>query len=147
MRGGGYETEEDLRREGAVVVLLEDKWKCAGRKLKVSYKIDYALTRIATGVEAIFAFCEIKCVNYPWSVFERVGGYRMSLDKWMSAQHLCLMSGVPFVLVVASGEDIRYLRTEDFVHDGVVWNGRSDRGDKDDFEPQVVLGVDRFRAL
>lgn len=147
MRGGGYETKDDLLNEQAIAAVLEDKWKCAARKMRVSYKLDFALTRIIDGVEQVFAFCEVKCPRYSWQMFEHGGGYRISFEKWMAAERLCKAAGVPFMLVVSAEGDTRYLKTSEFDHDGIVWNGRADRGDPDDMEPMACLDVRRFRSL
>lgn len=152
MRGGGYETSENLRAEGEVVALLEQRWQCAAHKLRVSYKLDYALCRIEAGhthqtSERIFAFCEIKTRSMSWEQLGRVGGFMLSLDKWMAAKELSTVGGVPFLLVVRAAGDTQWLKAESFDHDGLVWQGRKDRGDDGDCEPHVVLDVSRFRAL
>jgi len=151
MRGGGYETSDDMRREGEIVSLIEQRWKCGAQKLKVSYKLDYALTRVMPGPqqssERIVAFCEIKTRKLPWEAIDRIGGFMISMDKWLTAQHLSSMASVPFVLAVSCDGDLRYICTEDFSHDGVIWQGRGDRGDAGDYEPHVLLAVKRFRAL
>ena len=151
MRGGGYETSDDLWREGEIIHLIEGRWKCGARKLNVSYKLDYALTRVVPGPhqssERIFAFCEIKTRKLPWDAIDRIGGYMISMDKWLTAQHLSFMASVPFVLVVSCDGDKRYLSTDKFDHDGAIWQGRGDRNDAGDYEPHVLLAVKRFRAL
>lgn len=152
MRGGGYETEDDLRAEGEVVALLEERWRCGAQKLRVSYKLDYALCRVIEGVthqtsERVFAFCEVKTRTDSWENLDRIGGYLIALDKWAAAEELCRIGRVPFVLVVRADGDVRYLKTEQFDHDGLVWQGRKDRNDKGDFEPHVLLDVKRFRSL
>lgn len=157
MRGGGYETEADRVSERNIIGMVEDKWNCMGKKLKVSYKLDYALTRMdltapKQSAERIMAFCEVKTRKLPWDAMDRIGGYMISLDKWMAAEELSMKGNVPFILIVSADGDTRYLKIDrfsqgGFEHDGLIWQGRADRNDEGDFEPHVLLNIRRFKVL
>ena len=136
-----YETEADLAREDAVASIIEDQWKCKLVKLPNSYHLDFAATR---GGKCV-AFCEVKTRNYTMENIGHMGGYLLSLQKWIAARDMSMSSGVPFILVVRTLDGVYYSVFEsDFLPDNLLVRGRKDRGDWQDIEPCVLLKTSRF---
>jgi len=82
-----YESAENLDKERDVALFLEEKWKCEAVKMPIKYGLDYTFRRN----KELVGFCEIKCLNYELSQFDRMsGGYFISLGKFMSAKSLYL---------------------------------------------------------
>jgi hypothetical protein len=138
-----YESDEDLERESVVVRALEMAWKCKMIKLPIKYHLDFVVTRADKAV----AFCEIKTRNYTWAEIDAFGGYLISIDKWMSAENLNRISGLPFLLIVKAKDDLYYATFTEFKPDDVVVRGRTDRKDWQDIEPCVLLDTKRFNRL
>lgn len=152
-----YETIEDLAKEEGVARVLARRWNAEAVKLKRFYAVDYAFCRdevVTTTFDGrevtrslAAAFAEIKTRSYPWAALERLGGYAVSLEKWTAAQALSTMAGLPFIIAVCAAGDLRYAVAGDFSHDGVVYGGRSDRGDPSDKEPMILLRERRFKPV
>jgi hypothetical protein len=138
-----YETKEHLTVEQKIADRLTQRVKCEVLKLPIRYHLDYALQRDAQ----IIAFAEIKTTKYELSVHKSYGGFKMSFAKWIAAEQMCRLGRVSFILLVGFPEGIRYLRTNTFEHEGLVWWGRKDRSDAQDMEPAVILSIDRFQPL
>jgi hypothetical protein len=139
-----YESEADLAREGGVAAIIEGLWGCKLVKLPISYHLDFAATRAAKCV----AFCEVKTRNYSMQDIDKMGGYLLSLRKWIAARDLCLGSGVPFILVVKTLDGVYYAAfVTDFLPDDLLVRGRKDRDDWQDIEPCVLLKVKRFTQI
>lgn len=138
-----YETEKHLEKERHTALFFEQIFQCTLRKLPIKYQLDYAAERQGS----IKAFIEIKCPNYTFEQFKKIGCYKISFAKWCAAEQMSRVAGVPFVLVVGLLDQVRYMRTDDFMADSVTWWGRTDRNDSQDMEPAVVLHLDRFVML
>lgn len=136
-----YETSEDLEREGAVAAIVESQWNCKLVKLPKSYHLDFAATR---GGKCV-AFCEVKTRNYTMEHIGQMGGYLLSLQKWIAARNMSLSTAVPFILVVKTLDGVYYAAFDtDFLPDNLLVRGRKDRGDWQDIEPCVLLKTHRF---
>jgi len=135
------ETAEHLQQELDVVSLLTERWKCDARKLPHRYSIDFAFTRN----HKIAAFCEIKSTKYEFASFAKYGGYLLSLYKWNAAKALCATTFLPFFLVIEDPDkQIWYLKTEHFNDLPLRYYGTYKRDNKQDTEPCVVIGLDKF---
>lgn len=137
-----YETEEDLQRESLVIKQVEAAWQCQAVKLSVKYSLDYALKR----GDSMMAFCEIKTRNYSMTDIGKMGGYLLSLGKWMAAKQLSESTNLPFMLVVQTLDAVYYSKNP-FNHKKVLFRGRTDRNDWQDVEPCVLLDTENFVRL
>jgi len=136
-----YENAANLEKERTVALFLEQKWKCETSKLPIKYGLDYTLKRN----KELVGFCEIKCLNYELSQFNRMSnGYFISLGKFMSAKSLVEFTKLPFFLVLNTIDGIYYRKFMDFDNLKFVVNGRKDRNDWQDIEPMVLLDTDTF---
>lgn len=135
-----YETEVNLEKERDLALFFENLYECKLRKLPIRYHLDYAVEREGR----IQAFIEIKTTKYTVDQHKAYGGFKLSFAKWMAAEQMSRVAGVTFLLLVGFPDGPRYLRVDQFKHDGLVWWGRQDRGDSQDMEPAVVLSMDRF---
>ena len=138
-----YETEANRINERAVAKLIEGKWNCKCVKLKQAYALDYALIRDGK----VIAFMEIKCRNYTMDKLNSMGGFMISVHKWLEAKAICDVSSVPLCLVVRTHDGVWYHKTSDFLNDGIGFGGRLDRGDDQDVEPVILLKGNRFKNI
>jgi hypothetical protein len=140
-----YETGEDLQNELNLATKIEKIWKCKFRKMPMQYKIDFALERN----KKIVAFCEIKERSYSMDEIDSMGGYKISLAKWMAGIQLMQQTGLPFILLIGANNGA-YQKTIKYPPalplDLSVW-GRGDRSDPQDFEPCVSIPVSEFKQV
>jgi hypothetical protein len=139
-----YENAENLEKERAVALFIEDRWKCEAVKMPIKYGLDFTFRRS----KQLFGFGEIKCLNYELSDFDRMsGGYFISLGKFMSAKSLCEFTKLPFFLILNTLDGVYYRKFIDF--DGLKFtiNGRKDRNDWQDMEPMVLLETALFTKI
>lgn len=138
-----YETAENLKHEKAVADFAARKWGCSFAKLKKAYALDYAIIRD----KKVISFAEIKCRKYSMERLNSMGGFMISLHKWIEAKNICHVSCVPFSLIIKTEDGIWLHKTEDFSNDGVVIGGRYDRCDSQDVEPVILLKSNRFKKI
>jgi len=139
-----YESAENLDKERAVALFLEEKWKCEAVKMPIKYGLDYTFRRN----KELVGFCEIKCLNYELSQFDRMsGGYFISLGKFMSAKSLVEFTKLPFFLVLDTTDGIYYRKFTNFENLRFTVNGRKDRSDWQDVEPMVLLETALFTKM
>jgi len=139
-----YESAENLDKERDVALFLEEKWKCEAVKMPIKYGLDYTFRRN----KELVGFCEIKCLNYELSQFDRMsGGYFISLGKFMSAKFLVEFTKLPFFLVLDTTDGIYYRKFTDFENLRFTVNGRKDRSDWQDVEPMVLLETALFTKM
>lgn len=138
-----YETADNLKQEKAVADFASRKWGCSFAKLKKAYALDYAIIRD----KKVVSFAEIKCRKYSMEKLDSMGGFMISLHKWIEAKNICQVSSVPFSLIIKTEDGVWLHKTEDFSNDGVIIGGRYDRGDSQDVEPVVLLKSDRFKKI
>ena len=142
-----YEAAADRANEAEVAGLVTSAWRCEARKLPAAYRLDYMLLR----GPRVVAFMEVKDrPRYSWAALDRLGGYRLSLHKWLAATHMARDMDRAFVLAVRAAGVLRALvctRPSDWRADDVIMAGRNDRGDWQDIEPHVVFAASRFRAV
>jgi len=135
-----YETELNLEKERNLALFFEQTYQCTLRKLPIRYHLDFAIEQQGH----IAGFVEIKTRSHTFDQIGKIGGYRLSFGKWCAAEQMCRVSGLPFILLVGFTDQVRYVRVDEFIHDGLVWWGRQDRGDAQDMEPAVVIHNERF---
>lgn len=139
-----YESPENLDKERAVALFLEDKWKCETVKMPIKYGLDFTFRRN----KSLIGFGEIKCLNYKLSDFDRMsGGYFISLGKFMSAKSLVEFTKLPFFLVLNTLDGIYYRKFTNFDGLNFTANGRKDRNDWQDMEPMVLLETALFTKI
>ncbi len=137
-----YETSADLDREKDVAQSVEAVLQCKLVKMPIRYGLDYAIEDAGK----VVAFCEIKCRTYTMQSIGNMGGYLLSLGKWMSAKQLYESTGLPFVLIVRATDGMYYATFRSF-HTDVSMKGRKDRGDWQDIEPCALIDVNKFKRL
>lgn len=139
-----YESAENLDKERSVALFLEEKWKCEAVKMPIKYGLDYTFRRN----KELVGFCEIKCLNYELSQFDRMSdGYFISLGKFMSAKSLVEFTKLPFFLVLDTTDGIYYRKFTNFENLRFTVNGRKDRSDWQDVEPMVLLETALFTKM
>src|SRR5580765_800034 len=130
-----YERDIDRLGERDVLAQLQPRWLFDhAHKLPISYGIDYALTR---GLE-VAAFAEIKCrPNLP---FDYGDGYYLALQKVMRASSISTVTGrCCFLIVRLSCGGVWWCDMETGQRrPRLVWHGRSDRNNPNDYEACVV---------
>ena len=78
----------------------------------------------------------------------QMGGYLLSLQKWIAARNMSLSTAVPFILVVKTLDGVYYAAFDtDFLPDNLLVRGRKDRGDWQDIEPCILLKTHRFTKI
>ena len=140
-----YESEDDLKREAAVISGVESAWKCKAVKLSVKYSLDYVFVR----EDKAYAFCEVKTRKYTMAEIDQFGGYLLSMGKWRAAKQISEATKLPFFLIVKTTDGLYHA---DFYPpfgfpDDVLVRGRTDRNDWQDIEPCVLLNVNRFKKF
>lgn len=138
-----YETKAHLAKEFALADELALLWRCEFEKLPIRYGVDYLLMRNGN----ICGFCELKVREYEMDQLERMGGFMLSLGKWMEGARLREVTGLPFVIAIKLLDGIFWYSAKDATHDGMKIGGRKDRGDWQDVEPVILLKRDRFTKL
>lgn len=131
-----YETPADRAAEQVVIDALCKRWKFEWWKLPLTYRLDYALTSPSDEVKA---WLEIKCRSKKEDI-------KLSLHKVMAGLELSRVTGLPFILAVAFGDEIHWRKVEQEKMDIVMW-GRVDRNDWQDTEPMVVFALESFKRL
>lgn len=113
---------------------------CKARKLPIRYALDYGLFQ-----DKLIGFAEVKCRTVGFEAIHRMGGYMLSLGKWMSARTLYEMTGAPFFLAVSTPDGTFAARFDEFPVFTVSLGGRTDRRDWQDMEPVVMIPVWHFK--
>lgn len=134
-----YETTASRRAEEAVGRVVAKRIGLEVRQMPLKYPVDFAF---AAGTE-VRAFAEIKCREHHFGAFPTL---ILGLNKWAACRRLSEFSGVPALLVVRFGSEIRWCRMPDHGLD-VRIGGREDRGDWQDVEPVVHVPVRIFEQL
>jgi hypothetical protein len=138
-----YETSADLDNEDGIAKMLSHHWNCEFIKLPLRYHLDFVVTRNSKAV----AFAEFKTRNYSMADINKMGGYLLSIGKWLAAKQLCEASQLPFALVVKTLDGLYCSTFTEFKPDDVLVRGRTDRSDWQDIEPCVLLNTKRFKRI
>lgn len=137
-----YETPEHQTAERAVADELAAHFGIELRKHGDFNRSDYC----AIDRKSVTRIIEIKCREYTMERLESLGGYFISLGKYTHCVCLSRVGRIGFAIAVRTTDGL-WLHEADGQHDGVVWGGRTDRGDPNDVEPVVVLRRARFQKL
>lgn len=132
-----YETPEHLKEEGRVIEALCSRWGCEWWKLPLTYRLDYALT---SSDDEIKAWLEVKCRSKKYTEMH------LSLHKVMAGLELSRVTGLPFLLVYAFGDEIYWKSITPGEMNITMW-GRTDRNDWQDTEPTAVFALKDFKRL
>lgn len=140
-----YESAVTRAAEEALARAVADAWRAQAVKIGATvYPVDYALVRDGR----VAALAEFKCRRYPLAKLDRMGGFMLSLHKWIAIVQHAEAGGVPVFLVIEDGDGaVWWHRPRGAEHDGVVMGGRKDRGDAQDIEPVILLRASRFTSL
>ena len=137
-----FESKNDCENEAEVVKFLEYIWPSKAFKLPIKYHLDYLLQNKITNEN--IAFVEIKCRTYSMAQIKSFGGYKLSLEKWLTACKLTEITGIPCHLIVRTTDGLFYCDMDNTQRPDIVIFGRTDRNDAQDVEPAVLLKHDRF---
>jgi hypothetical protein len=131
-----YETPKDREAEQTVIDALCKRWHCEWWKLPLHYQLDYALT---SEDDKVKAWLEIKCRAKKQDI-------KLSLHKVMAGLELSRVTGLPFLLAVAFGDEIYWREVKQERFEIVMW-GRVDRNDWQDTEPTAVFPLKEFKPF
>ena len=113
--------------------------------MPIQYKLDFAVERN----DSVVAFCEVKVRKYSMEDIDSMGGYKISLAKWMAGMQMLKETGHPFVILVGATDGIFQKTVKHppkLPLNIAVW-GRDDRGDNQDFEPCVIIDAKEFKQI
>ena len=133
-----YENGATLAAEEATIRRVADRWGVTFQKLPIQYRVDWALIR--DGKVACWCECKRRHNNkgkYP--------SLMLSLSKVTHGLELARQTGLPFLVVVEWDDALAYWKADRI--SGVRLGGRVDRGDWQDVEPVVDIGIELFTEL
>ena len=133
-----YENGATLAAEEATIRRVADRWGVTFQKLPIQYRVDWALIR--DGKVACWCECKRRHNNkgkYP--------SLMLSLSKVTHGLELARQTGLPFLVVVEWDDCLAYWKADRI--SGVRLGGRVDRGDWQDVEPVVDIGIELFTEL
>lgn len=128
-----YETPDDRKAEEAVIREMCKRRGHEWWKLPMTYRVDYAVT---TPDDEILMWLEVKCRSKKEDI-------KLSLHKVMAGLELSRVTGLPFILAVAFGEEIYWKKILPGPMQIAMW-GRIDRNDWQDTEPMVLFPLNDF---
>lgn len=128
-----YETEADIVRQNEILSAFADRCNAEWRPTPKAYPFDACMLR----GDRVVAFAEVKARKVASDAYPSL---LLSAHKWRDMVLFSDTTGVPTFLVAGYNDDvIRYLRVERDLLPPITFNGRADRGDKQDMEPMVEL--------
>jgi len=133
-----YENGETRAAEEATIRRAADRWGVEYAKLPIQYRIDWALLRDGK----VAAWCECKRRHNRQSKYSSL---MLSLSKVTHGLELASQTGLPFLVVVEWDDCLAYWKADRI--SGVRIGGRVDRGDWQDVEPVVDIGIELFVGL
>jgi hypothetical protein len=133
-----YETGASRNSEADVAKTLSLEWDCEVMKMPRYYEVDVFLN---FGAEK--AIAEIKC---RYNSINKYPTFTISAKKVVAGVTLARELGIPYMIVVRWDEGIYYYECWS-AKLPVVFQGRSDRGDWQDVEPQVEIPTSEFRPV
>jgi len=139
------ETELQKKTERWVGEQVSKYWECRVYELPKFYRLDWQLMRDGE----TFGFGEFKGRSYSYAQLEEMGGFMLSLSKFlhmgMTSQH----TGLPVYLFTKLGDLIlsyEHLTGRNQYHK-VSRFFKSHRQRKTDVEPAVVIPMDHFKPV
>jgi hypothetical protein len=147
-----YENEDTLKAERAIAQEIAQINKCFCAKLPVRYAVDFALVDQKT--KQIKWWMEVKTrPKYSMKSIGKMGGYMISLGKWMEIVKLCSMTNIRFILAVdcLDGLWATWTSLDKAISNSSMFpphmGGRSDRNDWQDHEPVILIPESMFFRL
>jgi|10_taG_2_1085330.scaffolds.fasta_scaffold229437_2 hypothetical protein len=150
-----YESTTDKDYEEVARMFLAGSWDCEIHSNPKFYQIDWTATRNGK----VVSYIEYKHRRkYSWQKLEELGGYNLSLHKFMNMGVTTMMTLKPCFLVVDLKHDSSDAREYWYakIHNGQMkevigyefgfW-GRNDRGDSQDMEPSVTIPMSEFQRV
>jgi hypothetical protein len=134
-----YENAASLNNEREVVEYICSRFGLTSDKLPVSYRADYALSKMGK----IHAFAEVKCRTNPK---DRYPTYMLALGKYMALCEMAKYAQITSRLIVRWADCIGYVDLPCEIDD-VVIGGRTDRNDSADVEPVVHIPISAFTII
>lgn len=131
-----YETQNDRTAERKVAELVAAKRGLTAYAMPLRYAVDFAFCR----GRVIEWWVEVKCRTNPR---EKYPTYLLSLGKWAGMMGLFGQTGIPAMLVVGWTDCIGVLELP-APRMAVEIGGRTDRNDRQDVEPCVLIPVSQF---
>jgi hypothetical protein len=147
-----YENEQTLAEEQRFRSIVENKHpEFVLKKLPISYGYDFACLRERDG--SLAAFIEYRQRNYTFQKLQKLGGYRISLQKWERLHGWAERFNVKclFYVHLADCLPTQFYRYQ--IHRGtigqmsLVWWDNSKRGDWQDNELAVVLPCEDLELI
>lgn len=133
-----YENEETLQAERSAITIVAEKWKAQAVKLPRRYSADFALLR----GQQVKAWAEFKQRKNKMGKYPT---YTVSLFKYMNMVNLSKETGVPSFFIVQWEDCTGYVQVPTRI--GLVFSGRTDRGDWEDKEPMVEIPLSSFAIM
>jgi hypothetical protein len=133
-----YENGQTRAAEEATIRMAAERWGVSFAKLPIQYRVDWALIRGG----AVAAWCECKRRHNNKGKYSSL---MLSLSKVTHGLELARQTGLPFLVVVEWDDCLAYWKADRI--SGVRLGGRVDRGDWQDVEPVVDIGVELFVGL
>ena len=139
-----YETHEDRSYENRSKQIVESTWRCKIHSNPKFYEIDWSITR----KDKVVGFAEFKRRNYSYNALERLGGYKISLHKFVNLKMYNQTTGIPSSIIVSLHPCEIYYHLIDLAcnYDVGIW-GRKDRNDSEDIEPSVTIPMSKFKKV
>lgn len=150
-----YESATDKQHEDIAKMFLSGSWNCQIHSNPKFYQIDWTAVRDGE----VVSYIEYKHRrNYSYQKLEELGGYNLSLHKFLNMGVTTMMTLKPCFLVVDLKNDESDAREYWFtkIYNGQMkevigyqfgWWGRSDRGDWQDMEPSVTIPMSEFQRV
>lgn len=137
-----YETGATLDEERKIGGQIAAVAGCDMFKLPLSYQVDFIFLKDKRPT----AFVEIKDrQKYARDKIDALGGYMLSLQKWLRARSLCEPTGIPFLIGVRFADGVYVATIKDWDSYIIRMGGRRDRGDWQDVEPMAMIPVSEFK--
>lgn len=135
-----YETDKDLQGEKEVADYLKEAHQLRCYKMPTSYRLDWIV--FAPGAK-LHGFMELKTRKVKMNKYPSL---LLSLGKYAAGCNLARMTGSGFWVAARWTDTLGFCRVDDIIIDiDIGMGGRTDRGDKDDFEPVVHLPISEFK--
>ena len=139
------ETEIQKRTERWAGEQIQKSWECRVYELPKFYRLDWQLMRDGETI----GFGEFKGRSYTYAQLEEMGGFMLSLAKFLHMSETSGHTGLPVYLFTKLGDSIlsyehltgknKYLEISRFF--------KSNRKRPADVEPAVVIPMDRFKPV
>lgn len=136
-----YESQSDRDNERRLADAIERQNNCQLHKMPIKLSLDYMATRDGLAV----AFFEMRQRKNKMHAYPT---YMISLYKVMMANNLTLTTGLPCFLAVQWADKAAVCRLpQEYDEMHTMVGGSVQRGDPQDIEPVIHLGMDSFKEI